>query len=102
MPDLYDVVQFLLDNGADPSVTGTVHLNMWRWFNDNDYLPRRKIISNIDLSRGGFGAGDDISPLIAAAAYVFCVNETPFKNTFALTLMILSASFLRKNCVILS
>ena len=62
-------MQVLLDNGADPLVTGILHLNSWYDCHDGGYYSRTKKISNVWSSEGGFGAGDDICPLIAAASF---------------------------------
>ena len=67
--DLQRVVQVLLDNGADLSATGTAHFYSWIGFQERGY-PMKRLITNVGSSRGGFGAGDDICPLIAAAAYI--------------------------------
>ena len=79
--DLHDVEQLLLDNGADPLATGTAHLYSWLRFQEHGY-PTKRIISNMESSRGGYGAIDDIFPLIAAAASVF----SPSKKTLELLL----------------
>ena len=56
---LHDVVQVLLDNGADPLATGTAHLHSWTGYQPRSY-PGQMILLNLPLSRGGFGAGDNI------------------------------------------
>ena len=60
-------MQVLLDNGADPVATGTAHLYFWIGYPSHGY-PTQKVISNMTLPQGGFGAGDEICPLAAAAA----------------------------------
>ena len=75
--DLHDLVQFLLDNGADPLATGTAHFYLW-WARQWRSYPEKNMISNTSPSRGGFGAGDDIFPLMAAAATVSDPNEKTF------------------------
>ena len=70
--DLHDLVHFLLDKGADPNATGTVHLKSSY---SNLSYPNKRMISNMESSRGGFGAGDDIFPLVAVVATAYNRNE---------------------------
>ena len=63
--DLHEVVQVLLDNGADVLATGNVHFSNWLHWIPYSY-PGQSFVTHLMSSKGGFGAGGDIFPLIAA------------------------------------
>ena len=66
--DFYEPVTILLDNGVDVSTTGNLHLNIWQYHNKHLGYPGQNHITNILPSKGGYGAGGDISPLATACA----------------------------------
>ena len=74
-------MQVLLENGADPVATGTAHLYSWIGsfgFHSRGY-PAQKTICNMASFRGGFGAGDEICPLIAAVTSEYSDSEKTVK-----------------------
>ena len=60
---LYDVVKVLLDQGADASATGNIRFRYWLG------CQGERIVATFGLSRGGFGALDDVFPLFAVAVF---------------------------------
>ena len=89
LSDLDDVVQVLLDNGADVSATGNVHLFFWMGYQNEGHFLR--LIRNVESSKGGFGAGDGILPLIAVVTSALVTTGADEKENLNILRKLLSA-----------